>query len=76
MSIDLIIPMVLIALFAVILYTIIGFIPGTDETSVLLPVTLALALLGLEPILILTFFIAAIVTLNLTNLMSTFVTHD
>lgn len=71
MSIDLIIPMVLIALFAVILYTIIGFIPGTDETSVLLPVTLALALLGLEPILILTFFITAIVTLNLTNLMPT-----
>lgn len=71
MNVELIIPMVLIALFAVVLYTIIGFIPGTDETSVLLPVTLALALLGLQPILILTFFIAAIVTLNLTNLMPT-----
>lgn len=71
MNVELIIPMVLIALFAVVLYTIIGFIPGTDETSVLLPVTLALALLGLQPMLILTFFIAAIVTLNLTNLMPT-----
>ena len=71
MNVELIIPMVLIALFAVVLYTIIGFIPGTDETSVLLPVTLALALLGLQSILILTFFIAAIVTLNLTNLMPT-----
>lgn len=71
MNVELIIPMVLIALFAVVLYTIIGFIPGTDETSVLLPVTLALALLGFQPILILTFFIAAIVTLNLTNLMPT-----
>lgn len=71
MTVDLIVSMVLIALLAVVLYTIIGFIPGTDETSVLLPITLALALLGIQPILILTFFIAAIVTLNLTNLMPT-----
>lgn len=71
MNLNLILQMVGIALLAVALYTIIGFIPGTDETSVLLPVTLALALFGLQPILILTFFIASIVTLGLTNLMPT-----
>lgn len=63
--------MVGFALMAVILYTGIGFIPGTDETSVLMPITLALVLAGFEPVLILSFFIAAIVTLNLTNTMPT-----
>ena len=44
MTIDLliIIQMIVAALGATILYTIIGIIPGTDETSVLLPVTAAL----------------------------------
>jgi len=59
--------MTLAALGAVILYIIIGFIPGTDETSVLMPITLTVVLAGVEPIIVLTFFIAAIVTLNLTN---------
>jgi hypothetical protein len=63
--------MVLAAFGAVLLYTFIGFIPGTDETSVLLPISLALVLTGVSPIVVLTFFIAAIVTLNLTNSMPT-----
>lgn len=71
MNIMLIVQMILAALGAVFLYTIIGFIPGTDETSVLLPITLTVALAGTPPIIVLTFFIAAIVTLNLTNAMPT-----
>lgn len=67
----LIIQMILTALGAVFIYTLIGFIPGTDETTVLLPVTLAVVLSGAEPIIVLTFFIAAIVTLNLTNSIPT-----
>ncbi len=63
--------MILISLLAIVIYTFIGFIPGTDETSVLVPVTLALVLSGLKPILILTFFVAAIVTLNLMNAIPT-----
>ena len=63
------IQMILIALLAVVIFTFIGYIPGTDETSVLMPITLALVLTNIAPILILTFFIAAIVTLNLTNMM-------
>ncbi len=54
-------------LAAVVLYTFIGFIPGTDETSVLAPVTLAVVLAGAPPQVVLAFFIAAIVTLNLMN---------
>ncbi|MFW6284901.1 MAG: tripartite tricarboxylate transporter TctA family protein, partial [Bacillota bacterium] len=59
----LIIWMVGAAFTAVAVYTFIGFIPGTDETSVLLPITLAVVLAGVDPMVVLTFFIAAIVTL-------------
>src|SRR5699024_41029 len=41
--------------------------PGTDETAVLAPVTLVLVLTGFEPIVILAFFIAAIVAKKLTD---------
>ncbi|MEF2291331.1 MULTISPECIES: tripartite tricarboxylate transporter permease [Virgibacillus] len=50
-----------------ILYTIIGIAPGTDETAVLAPVTLVLVLSGFEPIVILAFFISAIVAKKLTD---------
>lgn len=63
--------MLIAAVAAILLYTFIGFIPGTDETSVLVPVTLALALAGVDPMVLLTFFIAAIVTLNLANAIPT-----
>ncbi len=71
MPISLILQMIGMALLAVLIYTFVGFIPGTDETSVLLPVSLALVLAGVAPVLVLTFFIASIVSLNLTNLMPT-----
>ena len=71
MSLNIFIQMVVMALAAVALYTVIGLIPGTDETSVLLPITLVIVLAGFEPIVVLTFFIAAIVTLNLTNAIPT-----
>src|SRR5690606_32609231 len=45
--------------------------PGTDETSVLMPVSLALILSGADPMIILTFFVASFITLNLSNLMPT-----
>ncbi|MDO5089138.1 MAG: tripartite tricarboxylate transporter permease [Leptotrichiaceae bacterium] len=60
---------VIAALAAVFIYTIIGFVPGTDETSVLLPITLMLVLAGASEVIILSFFISAIITLNLINLM-------
>ncbi len=62
----------LIAIFAgIIIYTLIGFIPGTDETSVLVPISLALVLSGVAPIVILAFFISSMVTLSVTNAIPT-----
>lgn len=71
MDMSLILWMIVAAFAAVMIYTFIGFIPGTDETSVLLPITLAIVLAGVPAQIVLTFFIAAIVTLNLTNSMPT-----
>lgn len=71
MDIQTIFIIVLAVLAAVVIYTVIGFIPGTDETSVLMPITLALVLSGVQPIAVLSFFIAAIITLNITNTMPT-----
>ncbi len=59
--------MVLAAFAGTIIYTIVGIAPGTDETAVLAPVTLVLVLTGLEPIVILTFFMAAIIAKKLTD---------
>lgn len=73
MDFQLLIQMVIAALGATFLYTLIGFIPGTDETAVLMPITLAVVLSGVHPVVVLTFFIAAIVSLNLMNAMPTLV---
>jgi putative tricarboxylic transport membrane protein len=70
-DVSLMVQIILAVLVAVVLYTFIGFIPGTDETSVLMPVTLALVLSGAAPMVVLAFFIASIVTLNLSNTMPT-----
>lgn len=71
MDTGLLVQMLLAVLGAIVLYTFIGFIPGTDETSVLMPVTLAVVLAGVKPIVVLTFFIAAVITLNLMNAIPT-----
>lgn len=63
--------MLIAVLAAVVLYSFIGFVPGTDETSVLMPITLAVVLSGVQPIVVLAFFISAIVTLNLMNAIPT-----
>ena len=68
---SIIIQIILAILAAIVIYTLIGFIPGTDETSVLVPITLALVLSGVDPRVILAFFIAAIITLSVTNAIPT-----
>ena len=67
MTVSLLLMMAAAILAAVVLYTFIGFIPGTDETGVLAPVTLAIILAGAPPHVVLAFFISAVVTLNLMN---------
>lgn len=61
--------MIIASLLSVSLYSLIGFIPGTDETSVLMPISLALILGGIHPVVVLTFFVAGFVTLGLMNAM-------
>lgn len=67
MTVQLIFEMILASVLAAGFYTIIGVAPGTDETAVLAPVTLTLVLLGVSPVVILAFFVSAVVTLNLTD---------
>src|SRR5690625_2534765 len=54
-------------IIAAVLYTLIGIAPGTDETAVLAPVTLVLVMMGFKPVVILAFFISAIVAKKLTD---------
>ncbi len=67
MDITIILQMMLAAMGGAIVYTLIGIAPGTDETAVLAPVTIALALSGVSPYIILSFFISAIVAKKLTD---------
>lgn len=71
---SLILQMVGIALLMTALYLIIGIIPGTDETSVLVPMTLILVTLKLNPLVIMAGFIAAVVTLNIADSIPTAIT--
>jgi len=63
----LIMQMIAGAAIGAIVYTIIGIAPGTDETAVLAPVTLVLVLAGLHPVVILAFFISAIIAHKITD---------
>ncbi|WP_010651873.1 tripartite tricarboxylate transporter permease [Oceanobacillus massiliensis] len=67
MDISLILELITVSVFGAVLYTIIGIAPGTDETAVLMPVTLILVLSGMQPISVLAFFISAIVAKKLTD---------
>lgn len=67
MDILLLIQMIVAAILGTVLYTLIGVAPGTDETAVLAPVTLAIVLAGVHPMVVLCFFIAAIVAKKLTD---------
>lgn len=67
MDVSLLLQMIGFSVFGSLLYTLLGVIPGTDETAVLAPVTLALALTGLAPEVLVAFFIASIVAKMITG---------
>lgn len=67
MDLGIMIQIILASMGGAVLYTLIGIAPGTDETAVLAPVTIALVLLGLSPYVILAFFISAIIAKKLTD---------
>jgi len=67
MDMTLLLFMIAAALFGSFLYTLLGVMPGTDETAVLAPVTLAVALSGVPPEVVVSFFIAAIISKMITG---------
>lgn len=67
MDISILIQMVIAATMAAVVYTIIGATPGADETATIAPITLILVLTGLEPVVVLTFFMSAIVASKLID---------
>ena len=67
MTLALIIKMIIAALLATIIYIIIGIVPGTDETAVIAPIMLTIVLAGFHPLVILTFYLAAIIAHKLTD---------
>ncbi|GER72813.1 tripartite tricarboxylate transporter permease [Weizmannia acidilactici] len=67
MDIALIAQMAAAAVLAAVIYTVIGIVPGTDETAVLVPITLVLVLTGVQPVVVLAFFISAVVANNLMD---------
>lgn len=70
----LIMQMIGISLFMTVLYVIIGIIPGTDETSVIVPMTVILVSMRLNPLVIMAGFISAVVTLNIADSIPTAIT--
>lgn len=54
-----------------ILFTIIGIIPGTDETATMAPLTLILVLLGLHPVVLFSWFIGIIVAMQISHTIPT-----
>lgn len=67
MDVNLLIQMLISAILGTAIYTIIGIVPGTDETAVITPITLAIVLAGVEPIVVLTFYMAAVIAHKLTD---------
>ena len=68
---SLILQAILVALIGGILFSIIGVIPGTDETATMAPITLILVLMGFEPVVLFAWFIAIIVAMQITHTVPT-----
>lgn len=71
MSISIILQAIFAAIMGGLIYTIIGIIPGTDETATMAPVTLVLVLTGVDPIVIYSFVIAQIVAMQISHTIPT-----
>ncbi|AWE06926.1 hypothetical protein DCE79_05715 [Lysinibacillus sp. 2017] len=61
----------LFALLGAIIFTIIGLISGTDETAIMVPITLLVILLGAPPEGVFAFFMAAVLAKHLTHAIPT-----
>lgn len=71
MNILIILEAFLAAFIGGVIFTIVGIIPGTDETATMAPLTLVLILLGLEPIVIYSWFVGIIVAMQISHTIPT-----
>lgn len=71
MNILIILEAFIVAFLGGIVFTIVGIIPGTDETATMAPLTLVLVLLGLEPVVIYAWFIGIIVAMQISHTIPT-----
>ena len=66
----LIIQAIIVSIIGGIIFSIIGIIPGTDETATMAPITLILVLMGFEPVLF-CMVIAILVAMQITHTIPT-----
>ncbi|WP_037144060.1 tripartite tricarboxylate transporter permease [Rhodococcoides fascians] len=59
------------ALIGSVVFGALGLVSGTDETATITPITLLVVLLGVPPVGIFAFFIAAVVSKHLTHMIPT-----
>ena len=57
----------ILSLLSAILYILIGILPGTDETATMAPVALALLVAGLDPLVVLAWFMASITAFKMAD---------
>ena len=63
---SLLITAILFALLGAIVFSLIGLISGTDETAIMVPLTLLVILLGAPPAAVFSFFMAAVLATSYT----------
>ena len=61
----------LAAVIGGVIFSIIGIIPGTDETATMAPLTLVVVLLGFPPVVIFAWFVGILVAMQITHTMPT-----
>lgn len=60
-----------LAVVAGVVFSLLGLISGTDETAVMVPITLIVVLLGAPPVAVFAFFMAAVMAKHLTHAIPT-----
>lgn len=69
--ISLIIQAFIVSVIGGIIFSIIGIIPGTDETATMAPATLILVLMGVEPVVLLSWIIGIMCAMQITHTIPT-----
>lgn len=61
----------ILAVVSAVLFSLLGLVSGTDETAVMVPLTLIVVLLGAPPVAVFAFFMAAVMAKHLTHAIPT-----